>query len=686
MKQAVLINDSRRSKEYSLTWTATLGGSQVGNGSSQGQLEPGKTLMLPIEFAVPGKLQSPKVDGEIVLSARIADTTLADKFAFRAFSPPPPLRLGVLVFDPVGKTTQFLKSLGVTTKPWDGKPSPALLIIGREALSGMSTLPGDLKAYVAAGGRALIMTQSPDWFRSAMGFRVSRNATRQIFPVGANHPAVAGLDAADLCNWNGETTLTEPYPEEPNLKITPLYGWKWGNQGVVASASIEKPHRSGWRPLLECEFDLAYTPLMELDFGKGRVTLCTLDLEDQAGEDPAADRLARQILSHAATGLLQPRVAKTVFLGGAETQKLLADLAVLATPASALDPGALNILGHDAAIDAATLERFMKSGGRAIELARPKGGDSRGLKIKVATSYRGSLEVPPYPLFAGLSASDLRLRTEVDHRVIDGGAGVEVLADGLLAVRSAGKGFALSTQIDPTLLSVDKIPALKFSKWRQTRALSQILANCGATFATDDRIFSPRIMVFPLALPTWKAQKTVRGPAPVNDGPGSQPDPGISTPAQMLVLPDANEAGMETLALPAKYPGFEGATGEAVFRLSINLPDAWAGKILSLELGPIADFDTTFFNGVKVGGLDAATKDFNLVERRYRIPANIVRAGRNVIAVRVWNKAYGPGIYGRANLLQIRLLTGEKPPANFYCSDYVDTFEFGDEPYRYYRW
>lgn len=685
-KQAVLINDSRQAQDYSFTWTATVGGQQVGTGESQGKLEPGKNHFVPIEFSAPEKLATGKADGEISLSAQIAGKTITDMFAFRVFAAEVPLRLSVLVFDPVGKTTAFLKSLGVTTKPWDGKPSPSLLVIGREALSSMAELPGNLQAFTAAGGRVLIMTQNPDWLRTAMGFRVSRHVTRQVFPINANHPSIVGLDAADLSDWNGSTTLTEPYPEEHNLKVTPLYGWKWGNQGVVASASIEKPHRSGWRPILESDFDLAYSPLMELDFGKGRVTLCTLDLEEQVGPDPVADRLARQILSYVATAPLPLRPAKTVFLGGAETEKLVAELAVVAAPAAALDPTALNLLGPDATVDAAALERFIKMGGRVVELARPKGGDSRGLKIKVATGYRGSVDVPTNPLFAGLSASDLRLRTEVDYRVIDSGAGAEVLADGLLALRSSGKGFALSTQIDPTLLDVEKIPALRFSRWRQTRSLSQILANCGATFATDDRIFNPRILSFPLALPTWNAQMTITGPAATDDQAGSKPDPGISAAAQKLVLPDADESGMETLALPAKYAGFAGATGEAVFRLGVDLPPAWAGKILSLELGPIADFDTTFFNGVKVGGLDGSTKDFNNVERKYRIPGNLVKAGRNVIAVRVWNKAFGPGIYGRPNLLKLRLLTSEKPPVNFYSSDYVETFDFGDEPYRYYRW
>jgi beta-galactosidase len=68
-------------------------------------------------------------------------------------------------------------------------------------------------------------------------------------------------------------------------KNLPYAGWRWGNRGTVASAAIEKPHRSGWRPLLETEFDLAYSPLMELDYGKGKIVWSQLDLEDHAALD-----------------------------------------------------------------------------------------------------------------------------------------------------------------------------------------------------------------------------------------------------------------------------------------------------------------------------------------------------------------------------------------------------------------
>jgi beta-galactosidase len=78
-----------------------------------------------------------------------------------------------------------------------------------------------------------------------------------------------GLDAQDLRDWRGDSTLIDPRPTYTGGE--PRYGWHWGNRGAVSSAAVEKPHLSGWRPILETEFDLQYSPLMELDYGRGRI-------------------------------------------------------------------------------------------------------------------------------------------------------------------------------------------------------------------------------------------------------------------------------------------------------------------------------------------------------------------------------------------------------------------------------
>jgi beta-galactosidase len=86
----------------------------------------------------------------------------------------------------------------------------------------------------------------------------------------------------------------------------------------------------------------------------------------------------------------------------------------------------------------------------------------------------------------------LRWRTAGSAWLAAAGEGWQIGADGLLARRVVGNGVMLWSQIDPTLLPADEKTYFRFTRWRQTRALSQVLANLGASFATDEQFFSPR--------------------------------------------------------------------------------------------------------------------------------------------------------------------------------------------------
>src|SRR5205823_5284496 len=86
---------------------------------------------------------------------------------------------------------------------------------------------------------------------------------------------------------------------------------------------------SSWRPLLENEFDLAYSPLMELDYGKGRVLWCTLDLEDHAPTDAAAERVFVRVLDYALHAPLTPKLDRVVYVGSKPGAEMLTSLGVL---------------------------------------------------------------------------------------------------------------------------------------------------------------------------------------------------------------------------------------------------------------------------------------------------------------------------------------------------------------------
>ena len=254
----------------------------------------------------------------------------------------------------------------------------------------------------------------------ALGWRVCPKVARRVFPVDS--PFARGMDADDLRDWTGSSTLIEAYPEyagnylRGNEREQPYAGWHWGNRGGVSSAAIEKPHRSGWRPLLECEFDLAYTPLMELDYGQGRVIVCTLDLEDHVVPDPAARRMAGRIVDYALHRPPSSRASKVVYVGGSAGAAWLDKIGVnyqrSATAGSAVGTAGAGLLliGPDAALDAASLRAYLEQGGKVFFLPRSQADGGLGATLKpAAADFAGSLSVPEWPEADGLSASDLAL-------------------------------------------------------------------------------------------------------------------------------------------------------------------------------------------------------------------------------------------------------------------------------------
>ena len=117
--------------------------------------------------------------------------------------------------------------------------------------------------------------------------------------------------------------------------------------------------------------------------------------------------------------------------------------------------------------------------------------------------------------------------------------------------------------------------------------------------------------------------------------------------------PNFDDSQWKEMALPTLWESVELGVFDGVvwFRKEVNIPKGWLGSDLMLELGPIDDIDITFFNGEKVGGYEGM--GFWTVERKYKIPSNLVKEGRNVIAVRVIDLQGGGGIYGQEAQMKI---------------------------------
>ena len=104
--------------------------------------------------------------------------------------------------------------------------------------------------------------------------------------------------------------------------------------------------------------------------------------------------------------------------------------------------------------------------------------------------------------------------------------------------------------------------------------------------------------------------------------------------------PNMDVSAWKTMALPHNWESavteLKDFDGILWFRRDVQVPADWAGKDLWLELGPIDDQDTTFFNGVAVG-----ENDNWMAPRGYKVPGKLVKAGKAVITVRVLDTGGG---------------------------------------------
>ena len=128
---------------------------------------------------------------------------------------------------------------------------------------------------------------------------------------------------------------------------------------------------------------------------------------------------------------------------------------------------------------------------------------------------------------------------------------------------------------------------------------------------------------------------------------------------------DITDTSWHTMSLPTTWEnaGYPDLDGIAWFKKTIDVPASWAGKQLKLDLGPIDDNDVTYFNGSAV---DSTMKEGSwMAERHYIIPANLVKAGKNFIAVKVIDNAGNGGIYGKKEQLKLY-------PAGWNVNDGID--------------
>jgi sialate O-acetylesterase len=113
-------------------------------------------------------------------------------------------------------------------------------------------------------------------------------------------------------------------------------------------------------------------------------------------------------------------------------------------------------------------------------------------------------------------------------------------------------------------------------------------------------------------------------------------------------------AGWSKMELPQPWENAGLAMDGAVwFRREVTVPADWAGTDLTISLGALDDFDVTYWNGERIGATGAETPEYWAARRRYPVPARLVKAGRNLIAVRVFDHFGSGGFAGTPSQLTV---------------------------------
>jgi len=113
-----------------------------------------------------------------------------------------------------------------------------------------------------------------------------------------------------------------------------------------------------------------------------------------------------------------------------------------------------------------------------------------------------------------------------------------------------------------------------------------------------------------------------------------QLDRGFANPEKTWFDPTCDASKWHTMQLPAYWEdeGLEDVDGVVWFRKEIDVPASMTGKPARLFMGRIVDSDSVYINGKFIG-----TISYQYPPRKYDVPKDLLKAGKNIIVVRIVN-------------------------------------------------
>ena len=497
-KRLILLNDRRRPQTVEWKWRLWQKGDQVLEKHGSVEVAAGGKAVVPLAFMFPKNAKDGE-DYRLTASFDFGDhSTQTDEFSLRAVKPPQKLELkkSVLLYDPRGLTVALFDRLHVTYVKFDGSRAPGAdetVVVGREALDekGLPWL-----AKISEGTRVLVFEQRAAVLEGLLGFRIAERGSRALFPR-FEHPVTKGLDSTSFRDWSGSATLLpqhlEGLPEaethDPQWKwcgFQNTHVWRCGCRGNVASVLIEKPARGDWRALVDGEFDMQYTALLETVQGRGRAIFCQLDVTGRTANDPMADRLVANLLDYL-DGAKTESTRATVCVGDGACEELLRQLGVVTRTANgegSRGTGRLLVSGTGA-VAPQGLAQAVEQGMNVLCLGMT--GDELKdwspvpiMTVKTNACFTRIEKLPPE--FNGLCNADWAWHGRVAFDALVAPASERESSSPALRVIRHGKGCVVLWQVPPWMIDEKAKPYLRTSKRHANALAARLLANLGAEF------------------------------------------------------------------------------------------------------------------------------------------------------------------------------------------------------------
>jgi hypothetical protein len=364
-------------------------------------------------------------------------------------------------------------------------------------------------ARVRAGLKVLIFEQTSEVLEKRFGFRVQEYGLRWVFKRVPDHPLLIGIASENLRDWRGEATILPPRLKyelssatgDPAIRwcdIEVTRAWRCGNRGNVASVLIEKPGRGDFLPILDGGFSLQYSPLMEYREGEGVVLFCQLDVTGRTEADPAAERIARNLIQYISAWKPGPNY-KALYVGDHFGRKHLESAGITTIDGENESLADKQILivgpggGTKLAKRAAAIREWLKAGGSLLAIGIDETEANVFLPMRVhmkkgehiSAFFETAGKDSP---FAGIGPADVHNRDPRDIPLISGGA--LIVANGVLA--SAENDKVAFCQLIPWQFDYQR-QNTKRTYRRTTFLVSRLLANMGVKGSTPllKRFYKP---------------------------------------------------------------------------------------------------------------------------------------------------------------------------------------------------